>query len=294
MSHPIAQKRLTSRTAWLVAVIVLAAGIVLLVLSEIEVLASLTWLRLLLGSLGAVICTSVVVGVLWELVLKREAVGEMYATVALSERVREAGLINVAVDFQQIVSWSDLVSKCKEIDLFFAYSDRWRKNNTQALREAAQNRVRVRLLLPDYRDASVLDTLADRYQRPDVETNQQAKERIANAIRENVTEFRQLLQGDKARGKLDLWVIRQVPLVTLYRIDDVAVVVSYNQTGERNYVPCLSSRRGGFLFEFVEHELTALMSPTFPKSEKIEDIETFLNPTKKNDESVTDQGQSGS
>lgn len=247
------RERTTLRVV-LVALALVVVGFFLLFLAyQGTLLGNQPILEGLANSLGDLLIASVAVSMVWELAGKRAFVDELLSRVRLSSEVQNAGLTGITVDFNKGIDWTLLFANVRKLDIFFAYAHSWRSNNHSDLLAVARRRgARVRVVLPDPDDESIVSDLARRFNSE------------PSKIRENILEaeadFRQMRPSTGQRcASISLWYLQASPQLTLYRFDNVAIIALYKQRHELVDVPTFICEQGGTLYEFAWRDFAAMV-----------------------------------
>jgi hypothetical protein len=201
---------------------------------------------------GGLLVASVAVALLWELFGKRAFFEELWEKIRLAEDIREAGIIQFTKDFSD-VDWDPLFENVKEIDIFFIYGRTWRRLYGNRLIEAATRQAKIRVILPDPQDKTIISEFDRRF------TNI-SRDAIRELILEAKSEF-ELLR--KKGAQVSIWYISAIPLYSFYRFDNIIVwSVYHHQRDIHSTVPAFILSKDGSLYHFVKEDFEATIQDT--------------------------------
>lgn len=199
--------------------------------------------------LGALCLVTPLVGLVWELGLKRVFLDEILAKASLAQEIKTAGLSSITMDFGRGVDWTELLQHVKDFAVYFAYAQTWRSNNEALLRAmATRDGTRVRLVLPDPDDGLIVRTLAKRFDKPEDD--------VKSLIRGALNQFQSIFAN--SRASLEVWYTVQFPLFSFYLIDHRAILATYKHAPGRGSIPTLTVNDGGSLYQFLRDEFRFL------------------------------------
>ena len=136
-----------------------------------------------------------------------------------------------------------------ELDVFVAYGYTWRNSNESALKKLSQKEsANIRVFLPDIENSLVVASLANRF---DI-SKDKARERLETAKKEFGCVFG---QGD---AEFELVEHSFTPHYTFYRMDDEAIICTYNYRGAKGEIIAVKVGEGGRYFEYLHKELAYL------------------------------------
>ena len=201
---------------------------------------------------GAVLLASVAVLLLWELAAKRAFTDEVLAKANMSRDLAEAGLDMVLGSFQdKRLNWDELFKNACKMDLFIAYGHTWRNSHAEQMdKMLADSGSRLRAVLPDPNDGNVIAALSSRFKM---------KPEEVTAEIEKAKEFFDHRQT-KAKGNVEIYVAKIVPLFTFYRFNNKVVFALYNHREGRNPVPTFVADEDGFLFKYFTDEIEGIIA----------------------------------
>jgi hypothetical protein len=250
---------ITSLRVLLIAVGVVGFGVVLLsasvylttadgVRGQHEFLAALT------RDFGSFFLATGMLASLWELVAKRAFLREILGVVNLSDQILRAGIVQVTDDFYRDIAWRDLIATSHNIDFFFAYGQTWRRNlNTDLMKLAQRQNVRVNVILPDPDHAEIVSELSSRFLYSDSD--------LVRYINDAAIYFSNLAESAGSRGsQIRVWYLPMAPVFTLYRFDELMVVSLYRHRPFQASVPTIVVKQGGSLYHFFDAEISAMIS----------------------------------
>jgi hypothetical protein len=206
-------------------------------------------LDLVLREGGALLFVTATLTVVWDLRGRRQLTNEVLSAAELSSEIANAGLTRVTTHYADI-DWNDLLNRASHVDLFFAYAATWRAYHDAALRRlVSREGARLRVVLPDRRDAAQIAQLATRFGA----STQEIVQKITDAERA----FTGLASASE-HASVELRVTRAFPVFTYYRFDGRCVGVLYAQAGERVEVPAFECQHGGALYKFFSNQFKVL------------------------------------
>lgn len=239
----------------ILALVFVIVGGVLLYLSGLDAISDSKSWSAFLSQLGGLVLATGLITFAWDLVGRRAFADEVLAKAKLSTDVVESGLTRVTDQYLEEVEWADLFRDVTKLDIFVSYASTWRNTHRARLGAvAARPGARIRVFLPDYRDAPTMAVLADRFNMAPAE--------LIPKVREAVGDFKALARTGGATVQVYL---RSGDLVfSCYRFDSRAVLTLYTHSRERRtHVPTFVIENGS-LFQFVYDELAALERQSHP------------------------------
>ena len=241
--------------AWyLVAALVFGGiGTSLLFLGESDYATAHPKLKSVISNLGGLTIASLGIGIIWELVGKRALIQEVFESASVSREIQQARIFGVTTQFQEGVQWPELLAGAHELELMIAVGRTWRNTLDHSLSAlAARPGSKITAFFPDPDDEDVVEELSKRFPM--------SAETIVSAINSNVEFFKGL--ADKASTKkkcqIAIWYLREAPLYTFYRIDEIYILSTYRH-GPKGNIPTFVCRKGGCIADFIE-EQKALMT----------------------------------
>lgn len=208
-----------------------------------------------IDTLGSTLIVTGLITVAWDLFGKRAFAEEILATISMSRALISAGILQIAPSFQsREINWDKLFQKASEVDVLFYGSSMWRTQNYKNIRELLQRpRTKLRILIPDPNDQKTMIESAGRL-KMSLDDQIQYINKTINYFRELSVEF--------PKAKIQVWVIKKSPLISIFRFDDIAVVTFYSHLGYVESIPTIICSRGGEIFNFVINELNGLCKTT--------------------------------
>ncbi|PXA04143.1 hypothetical protein DDZ13_08880 [Coraliomargarita sinensis] len=135
--------------------------------------------------------------------------------------------------------------------MFITYGRSWRGSNEIRLREVAKRAgSKVRIVLPDYRDAELLKHFSVRYRK--------TEEEVANLIKDAVKEYSDYFDEETCDFKLRL--TKHPPTNGYYRFGNRQIITLYNYNDQKGNIPVFVNKKPGRLFDFFDFEFDYLIS----------------------------------
>ena len=248
-------RKVSTLTAWLTAISVLAIGVAMLYVSgrSMTFWRSHQGLQSLSNNLGSTLIAAVALAGLWELVGKRAFARELFESSRTSISVQAAGLTNVSTDYIHEPVWARLIRSSSNIDVFVAYANTWRTTNYKELQEFLRRGGTLRVVLADPGDDHTMTVLARRFgDRPPAD--------LRRGIETAAKEYAALA---KAGGTVDVCYWKGDRVYSAYRLDGTIIATMYKHRDNPNpEVPVLTCERGGSLYEFFSAELDDIIHNT--------------------------------
>lgn len=265
---------LTNWKAILGGAVLAAFALALLWVSDKWGTDSPMWLGKVLPSFAAVIGTSGVFAVIYEVLVRREQTLFVLDALALKESLLNAGLTDIATDYFSY-PYSQAILGSAQIDLFFLYAETWlNRYSVELTKFLSEPNKSLRLVLPAF-DNRFLLPLATHFNYEEVELRQ----RIANAIAACVVP---VLRGGLGTGStLKVYMHRSHPAYSLYRFDDQMLVGTYYASNARRRAPMFQFSKGGeslfgdFLSDF-ERTLVDDAQLVFDSEARVDELDTIL------------------
>jgi len=205
----------------------------------------------LLRESGAVLLASVALVVLWDLVGKKAFTDEILAKANMSRDLAEAGIEVVSDTFQnERVAWAELFRCACKLDIFISYGHTWRNTQLERIDKMLSDPdSRVRVVLPDPDDPEIVSALSTRYATQPEDMKQEIFRARA---------FFQYRKS-KAKGTVEIYFARIVPLFSFYRFNNKVVFALYNHRQGRMAVPTFIVNEDGFLFKYFTDEFEGII-----------------------------------
>jgi hypothetical protein len=253
---PLVKWIVTYRTL-LIAAIMTAAGMALLGwTSDVQRWSNATSWQALLQQVGSLLLVTGLLTLVWDLFSKRAFARELLDLTGLASDVRAAGISRIVSSFRGELEWRYLLDGARTLDLFVCWAKTWRNQHEEQLAAVLSRRDGlIRVILPDYEDASTVSAMETHFADYDAE-------RIRGEIVEAVSFFKTLhKRRSNASATVEIYLVKRVPLFSWYRIDDnIAMLAFYAHRYKVSNVPTIVVKRGGHLFEFASEELAFLAS----------------------------------
>jgi len=246
-------ERVNLRTI-LYSLLVAALGIVLIVLSPIADERGYHKLGAIGKEGGSALVISVALAALWDLAGKRAFADEILAKANMSRDLADAGLEIITPSFKDDrISWQDLFKNACRLDLFVSYAHTWRNTQTERIEKLlADPAAKLRVVLPDLGDESVVTILSSRYEmQPEI-----FKLEISSAI-----EFYER-KAKKAKGTIEIYLTAIIPVFSFYRFNNKIVFALYNHKSGQQPVPSFVCNNEGFLAAFFVDEFEGIIGDT--------------------------------
>ncbi len=185
----------------------------------------------ILQTLGSIVMTSGSIGLILDLLLKRNFTDEILEKVRISHQLEYSGIIGITFNpkgSQNGIPWPTLFDRVKEIDIFFMQGVYWRLENDTLLRHAAARKdVTIRFALPNVTNAVTLEHMSTRTGK--------RKEKIVLDVNDAANYIQSLAASGGASIKLFFTNID--PPYTLYRFDDTVVLAFSSCLRRKGDVP---------------------------------------------------------
>lgn len=247
------QSKVVTWSAVVLAFAFVIAGGVALWVSGVDGLKENDPLSAFLGQLGGLLLATGLITIAWDLVGRRAFADEILAKARLSTDVTASGLLQVTDQYHEL-EWADLFENVNKLDIVIAYASTWRNTHRGQLEAAARRGCRIRAFLPDYRDDTTLDILADRFGT--------TRDALRQKIREAVADLKSL--PAPANEPVQVYLRKGDLVFSCYRFDSRAVLTLYSHSRERrSRVPTFVVKDGS-LFTYVYDELVAIEQQSQP------------------------------
>jgi hypothetical protein len=225
--------------------VTLKMGIVSLVVFVISIgmiYISIDWipsswpvLREIVRSVGTLLIVSVVLGLIWDLFLRRSYTLELLEIVGLSSNINDSGLDKIGYRFGDI-DWKDYFNECKEFEMFISYGRSWRGTNELLIAAlASRSKVKVRIALPDPKNDQLVNEMSVRYNK--------SPDEIRRLVNEAIQDFNRIFKNCKG---YKLATVNTLPYYGYYRFDDRVIISLYNYGKEKVDVPTFFVSHGRF------------------------------------------------
>ncbi|MDZ7967934.1 MAG: hypothetical protein RM368_23750 [Nostoc sp. DedSLP03] len=246
-------ERVNLRTA-LVSLILFFSGFLLMLWAANDALwvGKATW-KNLTESMGSLLFGTGLVTVAWDLFGKRAFAEELLSKASISHELIKAGIVQVTPSFQsRDIDWDELFKKAVKVDLLFAGSSTWRNQHFSHLENFLDKKdARLRVLLPDPQNPYVITEIAHRTDK---------KKDVAEAGINKAIDFFCNLSSRHPNAQIQIWLMKQAPLFSVFRFDNRAVVALYTHRRRLIGVPTVVCVEEGELFQYVIDEIEELVA----------------------------------
>ena len=243
-------RRATTLTTWIVAIVAVIAGIALLVAANYwDWISKKPALQGLLNNVAGTIIASVGLVVLWELFGKRSFRREILETAKYASDMELAGVSHVGTNYLKEPDWDNFFKGVDYLDIFFAYGRTWRNSNRENLEGlAARSGTRIRVFLPDPTDEYTMNILSARFSYEPT--------KLIDLVNEAKDDFASLSVSPSS--KVEVYFRRGDSLFSCYRFGSQAVLTLYSHQKKRTGVPTVVCQSGGSLYDFFRQEFDAI------------------------------------
>jgi len=202
--------------------------------------------------LGVLLFATVAIAVLWDVVGKRAFADEILAKANMSRDLADAGIDVVTTSFQdKRIVWEDLFKNACKLDIFVSYAHTWRNTNLERIDSMlSDSDAKVRVVLPDPDDKEIVRALATRYESKPEDVEREIT--TAKAFFEH--------RKSKAKGRVEIYFVRMLPLFSFYRFNNKVVFALYNHRTGRLPVPTFVADEDGFLFKYFTEEIEGIIA----------------------------------
>ncbi|MFO0099254.1 MAG: hypothetical protein ACK52E_14505 [Aphanizomenon sp.] len=206
----------------------------------------------LVESLGSLLFGTGLITFSWDLFGKRAFTEELLSLVKISQELATAGIIQVVPSFQsQKIDWESLFAQTTNFDLLSISSSTWRNQHFTELEMLAKKpNSRIRVLLPDPNHDHTVTEIA---YRMDGQPND-----VVNRIKDTINFF-ESLSKNYPNAQIQVWLIKQAPLFSIYRFNNKVIVAFYSHRRKRIEIPTFICREEGTLFGFFIDEFEAML-----------------------------------
>lgn len=258
------QRRITNLGSIFLSLVFVVLGVGLIYLTEhYDPWTGMKAFQALTRDFGSLFVVTGAFTILWEVAGRRVLFDEFWSKAQLAESIRAAGLRHIAKSFRTEVDWPDLFRDTSKLDIFFAYGRTWRNTHAEHLeRLISREDSRLRIVMPDPEHLPTMTDLAHRFSM--------SPEEVAGLVQETTREF-QLFRtriGVNA-DRVQLWYLPTPPVFTFYRFDRKAVLALYTHRKGREPVPAFVVEAEGYLYDFVRHELDAMIVGEHPLARRV-------------------------
>lgn len=243
------QKKISNYRAIIISIALSAIGLIALYIAETNYLAPHVAIKAFISQLGGLLLATGLLTIIWDLAAKREFANEMFSIARIATDIKEAGIERGTLRYLEDVEWGRLFESAREIDIFVSYASTWRKVHDARLNTAAsKSGTKIRVFLPDPRDAQHLAVLALRFGK--------SVDELRSDIINSTKDFANLAKPGGA--ELEIYHRKGDMLFSLYRFDNRAVLSMYSHARIRTGVPTFVVSNGN-IFDFVARDLKAIV-----------------------------------
>jgi hypothetical protein len=203
-----------------------------------------------LREIGVLLFVTSALTLAWELIGKRAFADEILIKANMSRDLADAGIEVATQNFRDNrIPWDQLFNNSNRLDIWVSYASTWRNTHAQAIEKLlSRTGARMRVVLPNPANDSVLQELADRYEK--------TKEALKAQIEEAITAFTQL----QRLGPVEIYLANTLPIFTIYIFTNKAVLAFYNHRKGRIPVPTIVCGEDGFMFDYVTKEFEGIIA----------------------------------
>jgi len=211
------------------------------------------WLKLILQNFGAILIATGLLTIFWDVRIKRAFLDEVLEKVGVAKEIELAGITNINRMFYS-VNWDELFENASKLDLFFAYARTWKNSNIERIKKIAQDKdSRIRVILPDYSDKTILKELTHRFRSNE--------EELISSIKETESFFIDL-KSRYCKSEISIWLLSTVPYFSYYRFDNKIIITLYSHRRESTpvNVPVIICKSGGTFFDYFYEEFNSMIN----------------------------------
>jgi len=245
--------RVNKKTLFFAIIIALVAILLIYISIQTRWNINLT-IRLVISNIGAILIVTSLLTFFWDLWAKRVFLDEILAKAGLSKEIESAGIESVTNSFYDKVNWEKLFDNVRKLDVFFVYARTWRNTHDLEIKEIAKNKdSRIRVVLPNYKDVSVIKELSQRFNCPEKE--------LINFIKDAENYFKRMKSRHIYRAQIDIWLLSTVPYYTYYRFDNKGVITFYSHRKEDSQVqvPVIICSGRGLFSDYFYNEFKSII-----------------------------------
>lgn len=203
----------------------------------------------IVDNIGGSLIAGVALVLIWELRGRRSFTREILHDFQYANDIENSGIVRIGTEYLSDPAWDELFAGVNNIDLYIAYGSTWRQTHLGRLRAfASSSKNRLRIYLPDVHDATMMSSLARRFDlKP---------EELIRRINDAAEQFADLRAADGAR--VEVYAHSGDTLFSCYRFDNKAVLTFYTNTRKRGPVPTIVCQVNGSIYDYLESELRAI------------------------------------
>lgn len=207
---------------------------------------------LLINNVCPAFATIALLSFAWEIMSKRSFAKEVLEIAKVADNYIDSGIEYVYNEFTEI-DWKEMFKDSKKVICFFTYAYSWRSNNRSAINMLKKQNTDVTIILPDYNDADIVNTLNKdfKYSKYADQNSEGASKNVKNLIKEAEEYFKNF----GATVKLYKGNIKS----TYYFIDNKCIFAPFKHGGKKSSVPAILCKEGGTFFDFCKRDINAII-----------------------------------
>ena len=288
------QERYWTKAAvlWLVLV---AVGLVVYAVLAYGVKAR-SWDPFWFGQFGTGVLTTYLsattIGLLYELLVRRLYLSEAMELARIAQSVEQAGIVRYGSDFPRI-DFSNFFRDAHDVDICFCYGGTWIEHNRSVLRSLFCSGAKVRIIMVDPQNDSLIEALAKKWREPDQDkySPDNLKGRIQSSSKLLFELHAKAIENSKDNASsLEVLCSQSDMPYSFYRADSRMIVVFTKMCRDKDY-PIhfieVEKRGGPGLYDWVLGDIEALKEAPGACSAPVPGMETEPNVTEPISESVS-------
>lgn len=188
----------------------------------------------------------------WEILSKKSFAKEVLELSNVSANYIDSGIMHVYKEFTDI-DWKVLFKDSKNVICFFTYAYSWRSNNRSALNMLKEQGTSITIILPNYNNDSVVDTLNQDFKYG--KYAQSGEDGISKDVKNLIQEAETYFKNFGATVKLYNGNIK----TTYYLVDNKCIMAPFKHGGKKSSVPAILCKEGGTLFDFCRKDIDSII-----------------------------------
>ncbi len=193
------------------------------------------------------------VAAIWEAFSKRSFAKEVLELTDVSCSYEKSGIIAVYDNFTDI-DWIDKFKYAKEVTIFFSYGSSWRSENRKSLQHLKKENAKINVILPNYKDDSIVDNLNRRFNYSNY-----AKKGSAYSNKNVKNEIIQAEQDFKNKYGANVYLYNGTITSSYYLIDDICIFAPFNHSKEQGSVPAIECKKDGVWYKYCKKDLDDIL-----------------------------------
>ena len=179
----------------------------------------------ILHDIGAILTTSVTMSLIFQLLLLKDLLRDLFDNVRSAEHWSRSGVRGFYTNFHD-VPWADLFEKSDRLSLMVAYARTWRNTHQAELSNfvAVPDRT-LEVILPD---PSSHVSMVEYGRRFNISSDQ-----MSELVREAIRFFTTLGENAHQRSSVTIYLFQRTLQFSFYRFSQGAVIASYSHRRER-------------------------------------------------------------